>query len=503
VGPSLNARDAREDERLPPVCILAGGRGTRLGELTRDLPKPLIPVAGRPFIEHQLELLRWHGARRIVMCVGYLGEQLEAAVGDGSGFGLEVEYSYDGPSLAGTAGAIRNALPLLDESFLILYGDTYLRIDYQDVVRAFERSGLPALMSVYKNRGRLDVSNAVYSDGRVLAYDKKSPPPGAEWIDYGLSVLHRSALEGTQHPELADVQRELAARNLLAGYPTTQRFYEIGTPESLREADRFLRRARPWQPGPESPRDDWDRHWADYAAVSARNPAQQYRRRLILSLLERSGPPARLLDIGSGSGELAAAVTRAFPGVEILGLDVSEAAVDIARRKLPGATFQQVDLLRANEPEARYRGWATHAVCSEVLEHLEQPEQFLSKARPYLGDGCVVVLTVPGGPMSAYDRHIGHRGHYTTRSLRALLERAGYAVERVTASGFPFFNLYRLLVIARGERLVEEAARDGGDSPLARLATGVFRILFRFNLERSRWGWQIVAVARPRTKVGS
>jgi MurNAc alpha-1-phosphate uridylyltransferase len=257
VGSPLNANArSRDKEDLPAVCILAGGRGTRLGELTRDLPKPLVPVAGRPFIEHQLELLRSHGARRIVLCVGYLGEVIEQAVGDGSRFGLEVEYSYDGPALAGTAGAIRNALPLLDESFLVLYGDTYLRVDYQDVARKFEQSRLPALMTVYRNRGQLDISNVVYVDGRVVAYDKTSPPRDAEWIDYGLSVFHRSALADTQHADLADVQRDLALRNSLAGYPTTERFYDIGTLEALAEADRFLQKAPPSQPVLESPRDD-------------------------------------------------------------------------------------------------------------------------------------------------------------------------------------------------------------------------------------------------------
>ena len=138
----------------------------------------MVPVAGKPFVEHQLELLRSHGARRIVMCVGYLGEQLEEAVGDGRRFGVEVEYSYDGPEPAGTAGAIRKALQLLGETFLVLYGDAYLRVDYQDVVRTFQQSELPALMTVYRNRDQLDTSNAVYIDGRVVAYDKKSPPPG-------------------------------------------------------------------------------------------------------------------------------------------------------------------------------------------------------------------------------------------------------------------------------------------------------------------------------------
>jgi NDP-sugar pyrophosphorylase family protein len=241
VGQPLNARGSRDEERLPPVCILAGGRGTRLGELTRDLPKPLVSVAGRPFVEHQLELLRSHGAVEVVLCIGYRGEAIRDAVGDGGRFGLEVAFSDEGSRLAGTAGAIRQALPLLDDSFLVLYGDAYLRIDYRDVARAFARSASPALMTVYRNRGCLDTSNAVYANGRVIAFDKESPPPGAEWIDYGLLVFQRSIFETTKHRDLADVQRELAAAGQLAGYAAPVRFYEIGTPTALEETDALLR----------------------------------------------------------------------------------------------------------------------------------------------------------------------------------------------------------------------------------------------------------------------
>jgi MurNAc alpha-1-phosphate uridylyltransferase len=200
----------------------------------------LLPVAGRPFVEHQLELLRANGANRIVLAVGYLGDRIEAHVGDGSRFGLEIDYVHDGPEPSGTAGAVRRALPLLGDEFMVLYGDTYLRVDYADVARAFRLSGLPALMTVYRNRGRWVPSNAVYDEGRVIAYDKSSPPPGAEWIDYGLLAFDRSALEGNSRTDLADVTRDLASAGRLAGYPANKRFYEIGTLESLVETDRFL-----------------------------------------------------------------------------------------------------------------------------------------------------------------------------------------------------------------------------------------------------------------------
>jgi N-acetyl-alpha-D-muramate 1-phosphate uridylyltransferase len=225
---------------LAPVCILAGGLGTRLGEHVRDTPKPLLPVAGKPFVFHQLELLRRYGARRIVLCVGYLGERIEQAVGAGSSLGLEIAYSYDGPELAGTAGAVRQALPQLGDEFLVLYGDTYLRIDYADVQRAFRASGMPALMTVLRNDGRWDTSNVVFEHGRVTLYDKRNLVPEMKWIDYGLGMFSAEGLGATDEPDLADVYRELASQGRLAGYEATERFYEIGTPEALAETEAFL-----------------------------------------------------------------------------------------------------------------------------------------------------------------------------------------------------------------------------------------------------------------------
>lgn len=229
-------------EPLAPVCVLAGGIGSRLGERVRELPKPLIDVAGRPFLLHQLELLRRHGARRIVLCVGYLGERIEAVVGDGSQLGLEVSYAYDPPGLAGTAGAVRGALPLLGDAFLVLYGDTYLRIDYRDVERSWRASGCPALMAVLRNDGRWDTSNAVLDDGMVVEYSKSRPHPAMRWIDYGVGVLTPAALAAAPgDPDLAGVYRELARSGRLSGYEAHERFYEIGTPDALAETDAFLR----------------------------------------------------------------------------------------------------------------------------------------------------------------------------------------------------------------------------------------------------------------------
>lgn len=229
-------------DALPPVCILAGGLGARLGERVRDVPKPLLEVAGEPFLIHQLRLLAAHGAWEVVICVGHRGEMIESRIGH-ERFGLQIAYSYDGPELDGTLGAIRRALALLPERFLVLYGDTYLRIDYRAANRAWRASGLPALMVVLRNEGRWGASNVRYEHNRVVVYDKYAPTADLAWIDYGLGGLTAGALDGVAESEsdLAALYSALAGRGELCGHPATERFHEIGTPGALEETDAFLR----------------------------------------------------------------------------------------------------------------------------------------------------------------------------------------------------------------------------------------------------------------------
>jgi NDP-sugar pyrophosphorylase family protein len=230
---------------LPPVCLLAGGLGTRLGERVRDTPKPLLEVAGEPFLHHQLRLLARYGAAEVVLCVGYLGERIEQAIGS-ERFGLRIAYSYDGPSPIGTLGAVRKAAPLLGERFLVLYGDTYLRLDYAAAAAEWQASGRLSLMTVLRNRGRWDTSNAAFDGRRVTRYDKRAPSPDMDWIDYGLGGLLTDALDrvDAEVDDLAELYHVLSLAGELFGYPVQERFYEIGTPESLRETDRFLGRGR-------------------------------------------------------------------------------------------------------------------------------------------------------------------------------------------------------------------------------------------------------------------
>jgi N-acetyl-alpha-D-muramate 1-phosphate uridylyltransferase len=232
---------------LLPVAILAGGIATRLRPLTEKIPKALVLVAGRPFVAWQLEYLRNQGAKRVVLCVNYLGEQLEAAVGDGSAYGLEVAYSWDGPRLLGTGGALRRAVPLLGDRFFVFYGDSYLPIDFQAVQRSFLQCGKPALMTVLQNHDRWDKSNVLFRQGRILEYNKESPSPEMQHIDYGLGILSATSIfdRPVDTPfDLAEVYHDLSLRGELAGFEVFERFYEIGSPAGLQETNEFLARGK-------------------------------------------------------------------------------------------------------------------------------------------------------------------------------------------------------------------------------------------------------------------
>ncbi len=249
-----------------------------------------------------------------------------------------------------------------------------------------------------------------------------------------------------------------------------------------------------------SARDDWDAHWSDYSEIASRNPAQEYRRRLVVGQIGATGAPARVLDIGSGTGELIRDLLLRWPDAEALGLEMSRSGVEIAEQHAPAARFVVCNLLTDPPPQGEHAGWATHAVCSEVLEHVDDPVALLRNARAWLAPGCRLVVTVPGGPMSAFDKHIGHRRHFSPAEIGEVISAAGLQPLRLSAAGFPFHTLYRKMVIAAGDRLVTEAV--GVDdpaqqpSPILRAGLALFGPLFRLNLPSSRFGWQTVAVAQ-------
>ena len=248
--------------------------------------------------------------------------------------------------------------------------------------------------------------------------------------------------------------------------------------------------------------DAWDDHWTAYAATNALNPAQVYRRKLVFELLglRDTKSPVRLLDLGSGSGEFASEVLFARKDAEVVGLDLSASGVELAGQKVPGAKFIQQDFTKPMAIDEAYKGWATHAVCSEVLEHLDDPAAMLRNIRPYLAPGCKLIITVPAGPMSAFDKHIGHRRHFDRRRLENLLRDAGFDQVVVRGAGFPFFNLYRLAVVARGDALIKDASGDEERGlPLSARATiRMFSWLFKLNASKVDLGWQLVAIASAR-----
>lgn len=226
-----------------PVAILAGGMATRLQPITIKIPKALVEVGGRPFIAWQLDQLYAEGVRNVVLCTGHLGEMIEEVIVDGSLFGLKVSYSHDGEKLLGTGGALKKAAPMLGDSFFVLYGDSYLPINFQDVEAAYVAAGKMGLMTVLENQNQWDKSNVLFENNQLLEYNKRQPRPEMHHIDYGLGILNANCLEAYPEGEqwdLADLYQDLSFRGDLHGYEVYNRFYEIGSHKGLAETESCL-----------------------------------------------------------------------------------------------------------------------------------------------------------------------------------------------------------------------------------------------------------------------
>jgi NDP-sugar pyrophosphorylase family protein len=226
-----------------PVLILAGGLATRMRPVTKTIPKAMLDVNGKPFIHHQLNLLSRKNIHQILLCVGYLGEQIKDYVGDGRRFNLNVEYFFDGEKLLGTGGAIKKIEKNLPETFFVLYGDSYLNTDYQKVEDAYFASGKTALMTVFRNEGKWDASNVEFINGRIISYSKRNRTPNMNYIDWGLGILQKHAF--TPFPsgvsfDLADVYEKLSFEGRLFGYEVFERFYEIGSISGLSDLQNRL-----------------------------------------------------------------------------------------------------------------------------------------------------------------------------------------------------------------------------------------------------------------------
>ena len=234
--------------KMPPIVVLAGGLATRMRPLTAQAPKALLEVAGEPFIAHQLRLFACQGIEDVKLLVGYRWEQIRAFAGDGSRFGVRLDYIVDGPQLLGTGGAIRRAIERLGPEFLVTYGDAWLDTPYGAVVEAFHASGLQALICVFRNENRWDTSNVLFENGVLRRYSKTRRLPEMHYIDWGLSMMRANviAARSTDEPwDLSELYEQLSAAGRLAGYEVAQRFYEIGSMEGLAETDRLLRALAP------------------------------------------------------------------------------------------------------------------------------------------------------------------------------------------------------------------------------------------------------------------
>ncbi len=228
---------------MPTVVILAGGEATRLSPVTKAMPKSMVELEGRPFIAHQLEILKKNDVKRVVICAGYLGHMVKDYIHKAGDLGLKVEFSFDGDKLLGTAGAIRKALPLLENDFAVMYGDSYLTEDFRPIAGFFLKSGKKGLMTVFKNENKWDISNIVFDGGQLVKYDKKNLTKEMKYIDYGLLFFKKEVfskiIEG-RVADLADLCTELVNGGHMAGYEVKTRFYEIGSFQGLEDTKKYL-----------------------------------------------------------------------------------------------------------------------------------------------------------------------------------------------------------------------------------------------------------------------
>lgn len=229
------------------VAVLMGGLGTRLLEYTKECPKPLVDVCGKPFFHYQLTLMAKQGFKKFLFLIGYRAEMIEEYFGDGSAYGVSIRYCYDGKELLGTGGAVRRAFPYLEDDFLLMYGDSFMDIDFEESLYRYEegkKQGAKALMTVLLNQGKYDKSNVIMQDGRLVLYDKKNPLPEMNAIDYGICIYEKSVFASYEENvkfDVAQIQNTLSAVGEMVPHVVTRRFYEIGSPASLMEFTEYVK----------------------------------------------------------------------------------------------------------------------------------------------------------------------------------------------------------------------------------------------------------------------
>jgi MurNAc alpha-1-phosphate uridylyltransferase len=227
-----------------PIAILAGGLATRLHPLSNNLAKSMVPICGKPFIDWQLKLLASSGIERVVLCLGHRANEIQDFVGNGHSYGLTVDYSIEDISL-GTAGALHKAKDYLGQCFGVLYGDTYLPIDYLQIISYFRSINSPALLTIYQNSNRYDQSNVNYVKGQIVTYSKKRRTRDMQFIDSGLSIFQSEVLSEIAPDsviDLSDILETLVAKKQVVGYQIFERFFEVGSFQGIVDLSRHLER---------------------------------------------------------------------------------------------------------------------------------------------------------------------------------------------------------------------------------------------------------------------
>ena len=254
-------------------------------------------------------------------------------------------------------------------------------------------------------------------------------------------------------------------------------------------------------------RDDWDDHWSHVNDITEKNPAQHYRHKLIVDIVHdyvvRNPNIKEIVDFGSGQGDVMALLTKKITGVNFYGLELSQVGVDISKQKCPNTPFYKINLLDSNDTVPELFGIANLGLCSEVLEHLDDPKQMLEEIKRYLAPRAFLIVTVPSGPMNAFEKFIGHRQHFTKETISNLTQSAGFMPVQTIRAGFPFFNLYKIAGYLQSARVVEKITHENSKDfkqsitrsiLLATLA--IFRFLFRFNLKDNPLGWQLIHICQ-------